>query len=229
LVIGLKDNSERSIIEAVKIWYRECLAKVKAWYGDQNRVPISLLADNLEFQYSGVKLIVSELGILQYYTAPAHSSSNGVAERGIGIIRMIARAILKAKDLPMEFWELAVKHACFIANRVPFMYEGRFQRDPYNIWTERTFDYSRMRIFGSKCYALRTDMGKDFSRRADMGIFVGHADNSNAYLVYVPSSNKIISTENIRFYERATDVFAEQITPVEVDSLSDELQRQLNF
>jgi hypothetical protein len=50
-----------------------------------------------------------------------------------------------------------------------------------------------------------------------MGIYVGHAVDSNAYKCYIPSINDFVSTEDIRFQERATDVFEEQKTPVEYD------------
>ena len=134
---------------------------------------------------------LAEKGIQQFFTAPAHSSSNGLAERAIGVTRTMARALLRARDLPEDFWELALRHACFLTNRLPFDRKGIFQPDPYSIWTGRTFDYSRIRIFGSKCYVMHTDNKKDFRSKAQTGIYVGHAENSNSYLVYIPTKNKI--------------------------------------
>jgi hypothetical protein len=78
-------------------------------------------------------------------------------------------------------------------------------------------------FLGSKCYVLRTDNKKDFSSKAKIGIYVGHAKNSNSYLVYIPSENRVQSSESVRFQERVVDIFTEQRTPDEVDSISEEL------
>ena len=98
---GLLDNGEDEIILAVDRWDKKCLTRVRAWYKDKyDRIPFTLLSDNLEFRYSKVQVAVAKLGFQQFFTAPRHSSSNGVAERGFGIIRTMARAIMTARDLP---------------------------------------------------------------------------------------------------------------------------------
>jgi hypothetical protein len=50
-----------------------------------------------------------------------------------------------------------------------------------------------------------------------MGIYIGHALDSNAYKCYIPRINDFANTEDIWFQEGATDVFEEQKTPVEYD------------
>jgi hypothetical protein len=133
---GLLDNGEDEIILAVDRWDKKCLTRVRAWYREKyDRIPFTLLSDNLEFRYSKVQVAVAKLGVQQFFTAPRHSSSNGVAERGFGVIRPMARALMAAKDLPEEFWEAALVHAIFITNRIPFLYRGEFQLSPYEYWT----------------------------------------------------------------------------------------------
>jgi hypothetical protein len=51
---------------------------------------------------------------------------------------------------------------------------------------------------------------KHLSVNTVMGIYVGHAIDSNAYRCYIPSINDFFTTEDIRFQEIATDVFEEQ-------------------
>jgi hypothetical protein len=70
---------------------------------------ISLYSDNLEMKYPNIQE--------QVFTAPGHSSSNGLVERAIGVTRNMAKALLKGRDLPEEFWELAMRH---VPNRLPF-------------------------------------------------------------------------------------------------------------
>jgi hypothetical protein len=230
VVYGARSNDEAAIIQVVIAWNEGYVMKAKAWTQDQtSHTPISLYSDNLEFKYPGVQRLLASFGINQYFTAPRHSSSNGVAERSIGIIRTMARALMRARDLPEPFWEMAIRHACFLVNRIPFVGNGRFQRDPYFLWTGKTFDYAKLRIFGSRCYALKTDLKKDMSPRARMGIYVGHADSSNAYLVYIPTEDRICVTEDVRFQELARDIFAAQQTPEEVDELSNAIADRLNF
>jgi hypothetical protein len=216
--LGLKNNAEESILVAIEEWNKRFVVRAKEWYSsNKEKIHISLLSDNLELKYKKIQERIAELGIHQYYTAPRHSSSNGLSERSIGVVRVMARAMLKARDLPIEFWEAALSQAIFIANRIPFDYKGKFQIDPYQQWTGRVFDYSKIRIFGSRCYVLKAKTAKDLSINAEMGIYVGHAVDSNAYKCYIPSINDFVSTEDIRFQERATDVFEEQKTPVEYD------------
>ena len=221
LGFGLKSNNVESILLAVNRWYKKAVLKAKA-LGTAN-LKISLYSDNLEMKYPDIQEWCATNGIEQFFTAPGHSSSNGLVERAIGVTRNMARALLKARDLPEEFWELAMRHACFLTNRLPFDYRGSFQPDPFSAWTGHTFDYSKIRIFGSKCYVLRTDNKKDFSSKAKIGIYVGHAENSNSFLVYIPSENRVQSSENVRFQERVVDIFTEQRTPDEVDSISEAL------
>ena len=227
LVIGLHDKSAEEIQAAVCTWHHKMLLKVKSWYGKKynDRVPITLLSDNLEFKYPQVQETVARCGAEQFFTAKHHSSSNGVAERGFGVLRPMARALLKAKDLPEEFWELATRHSNFLLNRVPCSKRGEFQKDPYQLWTGKIFDYSKLRIFGSRCYVLEPGLPKNMQPRSERGIYVGHADNSNAYLIYLPHKNDFTTSEDVRFFEQADDIFSIQKTPEEVDSMREAFER----
>ena len=137
--------------------------------------------------------------------------------------------MLKARDLPAEFWEVALRHAVFIVDRVPFMQRGHFQTDPYQLWTGQVFDYSKIRIFGSRCYILKRELRKDLSQRANMAIYVGHAEDSNAYICYVPENNDFRTTADIRFQETATDVYEAQRTPDEMYNLREAFTNIGNF
>jgi hypothetical protein len=134
------------------------------------------------------------------------------------MIRSMVRCMLKSKDLPMEFWEAAELHSIDILNRVPFANEGRFQKDPYQMWYRRVFDYAKLRIFGSRCYVMDAKTDKGFSVTGKLAIYVGHEERSNAYKCYVPELNEFVSTEDIRFQESAVDVFEAQRMPMEKDS-----------
>jgi hypothetical protein len=110
--ICLANNGEAEIIRGTNEWVRNYIDRVRYWYvRKEQRVEITLLADNLEFSYKRVQDALAAKDILQFFTAPRHSSSNGPAERGFGIIRAMARCMLKAEDIPVELWEAAALHA----------------------------------------------------------------------------------------------------------------------
>ena len=70
---------------------------------------------------------------------------------------------------------------------------------------------------------------KDFTPRSLMGVYVGHAENSNAYTVYVPELGDFVHTEDIRFQEKAVDTFEAQKTPSEDIDLSEAFRRIGHF
>jgi transposase InsO family protein len=98
LGFGLKSNTVESILFALNRWYQNAILKAKA-LGSTN-IRISLYSDNLEMKYPKIQEWCAHKGIEQFYTAPGHSSSNGLVERAIGVTRNMARALLKARDLP---------------------------------------------------------------------------------------------------------------------------------
>jgi transposase InsO family protein len=217
--IGLANNGEAEIIRGAREWVRRYIDRVRYWYAQKEpRIEITLLADNLEFRYRRVQEELAAKDIIQFFTAPRHSSSNGLAERGFGMVRAMARCMLKAKDLPVEFWEAASLHAIYILNRIPFFNNGKFQKDPYQLWYRRVFDYSKLKIFGSRCYVLSAKTDKGFDVMGRMAVYIGHDEDSNAYKCYIPEINDFVSTEDIRFQEAAVDVFEAQRTPTERDS-----------
>jgi len=50
--------------------------------------------------------------------APYNPNGNALAERTIRTILEMVRTMLLASGIPKNFWEAAVKHACWIRNRV---------------------------------------------------------------------------------------------------------------
>jgi hypothetical protein len=84
---------------------------------------------------------------------------------------------------------------------MPYTFQGKSRLDPHTQFYGQTFDYSKLRIFGSTCWATIKDPLKSTPERAEQGIFVGFKPNSNTYLVYIPSQNKIVPSGDVRFDE----------------------------
>jgi hypothetical protein len=85
-----------------------------------------LYADNGEMKYPKVREFLKSKPTLLNYTAPGHSSSNGLAEVEIKAVRTISRALLATYNLPEEFWECTEKPAVFFIKQASvYVYSGK--------------------------------------------------------------------------------------------------------
>ena len=78
---------------------------------------------------------------------------------------------------------------------------GKSRLDPHTQFFGQTFDYSKLKIFGSTRWATIKDPLKSTPERAVQGIFIGFKPNSNTFLVYVPSQNTVVPSGDVRFDE----------------------------
>jgi hypothetical protein len=227
--IPFKDNTEPNVLAAVQLWHHRYIRPIKEEYGrTRPLVVVHLHADNGEMKYPKVREYVEGKMYFQHFTAPAHSSSNGVAEVGIKSVRTVSRALMATYKLPEEFRERAESHAVYLLNRLPFMYRGRYAVDPLTVYTGKTADYSILRIFGSKVHAF-VYTKKDGRPRSIHGIFVGFAPDSNTPLIYLPTENDFINNANIEFREAAENPMETQDPPLESQWNQDTFQRIANF
>lgn len=84
-------------------------------------------------------------GIRHEKTAPYTPEQNGVAERMNRTLVEMAKCMLFDADLPKRFWAEATGMAAFIQNRV-IKGDGRV---PYEVFSDKTVDFSNLRIFGT--------------------------------------------------------------------------------
>jgi len=213
--ISLFNNSETCILEAVQYWFHMYIEPIIERYRRTRPLVMAHIhADNLEIKYTKVRAYLkSKLNFL-HYTAPAHSSSNGLAEVGIKAVRTVSRSLLATYKLPEEFWEFAEIHAVFLLNRLPFMYRGRYSVDPLTLYSGKTADYSVLRIFGCKVHVFIHDK-KDSRPRSVHGIFVGYAEDSITPKIYIPELNTTVDNANVNYWEGEPDPMAVQVVPQE--------------
>ena len=72
----------------------------------------------------------------------------------------MARTMLHEYNLPLYFWAGAINTSCYILNRVfkiPIL-----NKTSYELWNNRKFKISYLRVFGCKCFILYTkdNLGK---------------------------------------------------------------------
>ena len=112
----------------------------------------------------------------------------------------LARSMLKAKEMPNEFWGDAVTCAVYLLNGAATKsVQGMI---PQEAWSGIKPCISHLRVFGSRAYSHVPDekRGK-MDDKSEKCILVGYSENSKAYSLYNPISKKIIITRDVHFNE----------------------------
>ena len=107
--------------------------------------------------------------------------------------------MLIESNLPKELWTYAVMTAAVIRNRC---FNRRVGQTPYYMLTGKKPNLSKMRTFGSPCYAYKQD-NKKLDPRCEKGIFVGYDKNSPAYLVFYPNTGKVVKNRLVKFLTKS--------------------------
>jgi hypothetical protein len=119
----------------------------------QGKLPKAVRFDNgKEFLNDELKEWCAQQGINIQTTAPYSPSQNGVAERMNRTIVEIARAMIRANQLPQFLWEHAIAHAVYVRNRAFTKPLGN--TTPYEAWFKRRPNISHLREFGAPVWIL---------------------------------------------------------------------------
>ena len=91
-------------------------------------------------------------------------------------------------NLGKSMWPYAVMQAAYIRNRC---YNNCLKQTPYFALTGRKPNLSKMRVFGTECYAYRHDK-QEIDPWCTKGVFVGFDRGSPAYFVFFPETGKVL-------------------------------------
>lgn len=152
-------------------------------------------------EYTGqdFQSLLSKNSIRHETSAPYSPHQNGTAERNWRTLFDMARCMLIESNLPKELWTYAVMTAAVIRNRC---FSNRTKQTPYYLLTGKKPNLSRMRLFGSVCYAYKHDK-KKLDSRCEKGVFVGYDKNSPSYLVYYPNTRKVFKHRLVKFITKS--------------------------
>lgn len=90
--------------------------------------------------------------------------------------------------LPKKFWSDSLLTATYIVNRLPTKLLN--WKCPYEVLNGHKPDYSRMKIFGSLCYATNVQLQKsEFDQRAYRRILLGYPIGFRVYKLYNLDTN----------------------------------------
>ncbi|KAA0058241.1 gag-pol polyprotein [Cucumis melo var. makuwa] len=107
----------------------------------------------------------------------------------------MARVMIHAEHLPLNFWAEAVNTVCHIHDRITT--RSGTAVTLYELWNGRKPNVKYFHVFGSTCYILAN---RDYHRKWDVkskqGIFLGYSQNSRAYRVFNSISGTVMETIN---------------------------------
>ena len=126
----------------------------------------------------------------------------------------MARTMLHEYTLPQYFWAEAVHAASYVLNRVTF--SSILEKTPYELYRGKQPTLTHLRSFGCTCYILKPGMILDkYESKMDVGIFVGYAPSSKAYMVYNKRTHTIQESLNVKFDENcATKPLSSSVDPL---------------
>ncbi|WVZ79350.1 LOW QUALITY PROTEIN: hypothetical protein U9M48_026940 [Paspalum notatum var. saurae] len=176
-------------------------AKVEAETGNKLKV----LRTDRSGEFTSVEFgrYCADEGVERHLTAPYSPQQNGVVERRNQTIVGMARSMLKAKKMPVEFWGEAVNTAVFILNRAPT--KSLKGMTPFEAWHGRKPDVSFMHTFGCIGHVknVKPHLGKLEDRSTPM-VFLGYEQGSKAYRLYDPRAERVHISRDVVFDEGAS-------------------------
>ncbi len=96
------------------------------------------------------------------FTYPYHPAMNPLAERAFRSIKEMGRCQLQHAGLPDPYWEKSYSYAVVLINILPNRTPDGIVREAYYLWYGFTFDYSLLRTFGTRSYAMNQIVANDF-------------------------------------------------------------------
>ena len=149
-----------------------------------------------EFDNEDLNNLCQSDGIHHEFSAPITPQENGVVEQKNRTLQEMARVMIHAEHLPLNFWAEAVNTVCHIHDRITT--RSGTAVTLYELWNGRKPNVKYFHVFGSTCYILAN---RDYHRKWDVkskqGIFLGYSQNSRAYRVFSNRSNTVIETINV--------------------------------
>ena len=153
-----------------------------------------------EFNNNKFKEFCQSYGITQQFTVPYNPQQNGRAERFNGTLISSAKTMLNDAKLSRHFWEDAINTSNYIHNRIS--HRGINNIILYERFNKSKVNYSNIRVFGCKVfYYIPKSLRTKFQNNVSPGIFLGYSENPTAYKILDTTTNKIVLSRCVEFFE----------------------------
>ncbi|UYV76010.1 hypothetical protein LAZ67_13002124 [Cordylochernes scorpioides] len=153
-----------------------------------------------EFVNKETSKITNKYGINDRITMPYTPQQNGSAERENRTLIEAARSMIYAKNMSLKLWAEAVNTATYVLNRTgPTQIEGK---TPYELWFDKKPAVDHLRIFGTECFVhVPDEKRRKLDAKSEKGILVGYCSNKDGYRIWMPNSNKVVTSRDVIFKE----------------------------
>ena len=160
--------------------------------------------------------MISDCGFSLEITGSDASAQNGLAENPNKSLAMMVRCLLYSSEMEAKYWSYALIHATYIKNRLPHATIGI---TPYEAFTGKRPDLSRLLIFGSIVYGRKPGRRPaKLDKHDSVGIFLGYtATEKNVRFRDLHSH--IIKTATHVFYDEAYMSLPAQRAPLAAQTL----------
>lgn len=153
-----------------------------------------------EFISNLFTLFCNEGGIKHYTTTPFSPQQNGVVERRNQTVVEMARCMMKAMQVPSNFWGEAVCTAVYVLNRAPT--KALMDLTPFEAWHGRKPNVAHLKTFG--CTASVKLVGPHQTKLSDRSkkmIFIGYETGTKGYRFYDPTTARLVVSRDVLFNE----------------------------
>jgi Integrase core domain len=143
-------------------------------------------------------------------TSPPHDHArNGVAERRIKELTMIARCLLVESGLGPSLWAEAWEAANIIENITPSTAAPPGALTSMNAWTGNVTHLGKQRTFGAYAFVLiPKDKRTKMSANAWKGRVLSYNFDLQSWRVYRPDKNRVYVTSQVCFVESKVEALA---------------------
>jgi hypothetical protein len=154
-------------------------------------------------------------------SCPHTSSQNDKTERIIHTTNNILRSLLFQASMPPSYWVEALHTATCLLNRHPTKTLSSAALSFVLFKTQPSYDY--LRVFGCHCYPnLSSTATHKLALLSAACVFLGYPSEHKGYRCLDLSTNRIIISRHVIFYETSFPFFEVSLPPSsEVDFLSE--------
>jgi hypothetical protein len=152
-----------------------------------------------EFTAAEFAAYCTDEGITRHFSATYTPQQNGVVERRNWTVVAMARALLKQRTMPTEFWGEAVVTAVYLQNRLPT--KSLAGHTPYEALHERKPAMNHLRVFGCRAFVKQLGHVDKLADRSRAGVFIGYAEGAKAYHILNPVARQVCTTRDVMFDE----------------------------
>ena len=155
-----------------------------------------------EFTSEKFNAFCRDNGIKRQLTAAYTPQQNGVAERRNRTIMNMVRCLLHEKEMPRSLWPDAARWTAHVLNRS--LTKAVSDKVPEERWSGIKPKVAYFRVFGSVAHVHIPEQKRiKLDDRSHKCILLGVSDESKAYRLYDPITNKVIVSRDVIFEEDA--------------------------